>query len=662
MNQLLLRKFWSWQVFLLVCRYAAADSRALRGSQQGVAKDIVKGISYGPMPCSTSECEIHMDDFFGEASKPLWGARGRADLQVIKSLGANSVRLYGNSPQSSHSSFLDEAHSAGLSVVAGISDYPYTQMQNNCMTTNFNCYEAIKGSYFMNLMNGFMTEDKRYHASLKEVIIINEPDLKLPGMHEPRKMAKGIISALDGMLDAEAEAGIQGPLIDFTATFSFGICSTCQNLKTYPALGQMYEIQQALLNPEEYGYTPRNDLAKFYHTRWIHSFNTNAHASFVKSAFLEPYEKHFAGIPVMIEEFHTPWKNPKDDLKEILQMAQASSVLRGVSFFEFQVRYDKGGSEMEFGMFGLGSYSVNDFEYFGSNFHSWCLVPQKTKHGAMPGLVADAFGGAGMDYESLCNPDPYKVPLTPEGFARIAANGVSDIAFFVARVIEHRGYIVMDHKNLELTSHRIARFADSSKAYNVLLQEVSNAHWVSKVPNTACVADRLADVTQISAAVDYACGQMTAWNTWNCSLIPKQCDGSIWARADVIFAHYYREYHGDALKNCYFDGAARLASTEYLGRQCRMQCCDYDGSPPRPFTVAPTLPPIFGAPSSPPVSGGGEVPPTVAGDCAFANQPPMKYFWDEACNPHGGAGCLADGSHLECRFCGQSPFPDCPRP
>lgn len=642
-----------------VCRHAAADSRALRGSQQAKAKDIVKGISYGPMPCKTSACEIHMDDFFGEASKPLWGQRGRADLQIIKSLGANTVRLYGNNPQSSHSSFLDEAHSAGLSVVAGISDYPYTQMQTNCMTTNFSCYEQIKGSYYMNLMNGFMTEDKRYHPALKEVIIINEPDLKLPGMHEPQKMAKGIISALDGMLDAEAEAGIQGPLIDFTATFSFGICSTCQTLKTYPALGQMYEVQHALLNPEEYGYTPRNDLAKFYRTRWIHSINTNAPASFVKTAFLEPYEKHFAGIPVTIEEFHTPGKNARDDLQEILQMAQSSSVLRGVSFFEFQVRYDKGGSEMKFGMFGLGNYSVNEFEYFGSNFYSWCLVPQKTKYGAMPSLVADAFGGVGMDYESLCKPDPYKVQLTPGGFAKIASHDASDIAIFASRVIEQRGQVVVNQKKLESASHRIAGIPDSLEAYKVLLQEVSNAKWVSKARNTACVADRLADVARIAAAVDYACGHMTAWN---CSLIPKQCDGSIWARADVIFAHYYEEHHGDALTQCYFDGAARLASAEYEGRKCRMQCCAYDGSPARPPTVEPRLPPIFGGSSQPPASGGGEVPPEVAGKCSFANQPTLKYFWDETCNPSGGAGCMADGSHKECRFCGQSPFPDCPEP
>lgn len=43
------------------------------------------------------------------------------DLHVMKQLGANTVRLYGNNPNQSHEGFLDEAHRQELKVVAGMS-------------------------------------------------------------------------------------------------------------------------------------------------------------------------------------------------------------------------------------------------------------------------------------------------------------------------------------------------------------------------------------------------------------------------------------------------------------------------------------------------------------------------------------------------------------
>lgn len=60
------------------------------GAKAPLPISLIKGISYAPMPCKGS-CQIHMDDFMDESSKPLWGPRGRADLQVIKALGAVSL-------------------------------------------------------------------------------------------------------------------------------------------------------------------------------------------------------------------------------------------------------------------------------------------------------------------------------------------------------------------------------------------------------------------------------------------------------------------------------------------------------------------------------------------------------------------------------------------
>merc|ERR1719188_1912942 len=102
----------------------------------------------------------------------------------------------------------------------------------------------------MNLKKGFLTEDlKTYHPGLSQVIIINEPDLKLPNIDSPRLWAKGIVSAVDGMLDAEKELHVGGKKINFTATFSFGICKMCSKATDKPALGQMRELQLAFEDP-----------------------------------------------------------------------------------------------------------------------------------------------------------------------------------------------------------------------------------------------------------------------------------------------------------------------------------------------------------------------------------------------------------------------------
>lgn len=611
------------------------------------------GISYGPMPCK-GQCVIHMDDFMGEPAKPLWGQRGRNDLQVIRNLGANMVRLYGNSPDVDHGSFMDEALKVGLGVTIGMSDYPYTQMQNNCMQTGFNCFEQIKGVYALNLAKGFMTDDKQYHPALKHVIIINEPDLKLPGMMEPRKFAKGIISGLDGMLEAEKEAGVTGPLPNFTATVSFGVCPDCGEFGKKPAMGQMTEIRKAMLNPAAFGYKPKNDLAKVYRTRWLNSFNTNAPASYIKQSFVKPYEKTFPETPVVIEEFHTPGKNPQSDLALMMETARESNLLLGVSFFEFQKRYDKGGTEAAFGMFGLGDFTVNNFSYYGDKFSSLCLTPIETQYGDIPSLVAEAYGGTKPDYKKLCQADPSKVPLSDAGYMQIQSQGVDSVAEFAARIVAHLGGGTTAKRSLK-------QFAEKNKkavlSFDELVKELKDSSLVTSMGETKCVADRLAYADMVGEAIGEACNNMT---TFNCSSdLPTTCKGSVWSTADYIFTQFYKEKGGDPLKNCYFQGAAILADKSYAGRECGQECCSYRGSKAPLPTAAPTLPPLF-VTSAPTVGHTPAPPPAFAGDCSFGEQPSIEYFWDESCAASGGAGCKADGKHMECRYCGKEGFPACP--
>eukprot|EP00439_Symbiodinium_sp_Y106_P039570 s3126_g4.t2 len=310
-------------LLLLVC------TRISRMAEAGGTKEILKGISYGPAPLKAAG-RLPNDDFMADSAKAQWSTSGRGDLAIMKKLGANAVRLYGNDPREDHKPFLDEAHSQGLQVIPGMSDYPFTQMPKNCITTEYNCYSQIKEQYKSNLENGFLDKDGSYHPALKTIIVINEPDLKIPGESQPKKFSRAIISAIDGMLDAEKEAGASGNFPNFTATFSFGVCTACPGSKSKPSLGQMLELRRAMEKPEDYGYTPKNDLAKIYKSRFTNSFNTNNPATDMKPLFLDDYEALFSTTPVFIGEYHAPHVPVGQDLEKILSIAQSSSLAPGL--------------------------------------------------------------------------------------------------------------------------------------------------------------------------------------------------------------------------------------------------------------------------------------------------------------------------------------------
>merc|ERR1719343_1390302 len=53
----------------------------------------------------------------------------------------------------------------------------------------------------------------------------------------------------------------------------------------------------------------------------------------------------------------------------------------------------------------------------------------------------------------------------------------------------------------------------------------------------------------------------------------------------------------------------------------------------------------------------------LSSNCEFDNEPEVQYFWDEACVKNASSlGCLADGIHPECRFCGSGDYSEiyCP--
>jgi len=350
-------------------------------------KHVLKGISYSPLP-HRGHRPLADDDFVSDDAAAMWGRRGRGDLGIIKALGANAVRLYGNNPTLGHGQFLDEASELGLQVIASMSKVPYTMMPGSCNATGFDCYQQIKGHYAQNLRNGFMRGDKTYHPALGTLILMNEPDRQLRPSAQPAEFCRALVSALDAVLDAEREAGVVGPLPNVTATFSFGSCPQCSRYGYRPAVGQMLELRHAMQHPESVGYQARNDLWKAYRQRFVNSFNTASAAHTIRPQFLDAYHVAFRETPVFIGEYHA--ENQKDlekDLATILDLASdRSTLLTGLSFFEFQVRYDKGGSASEFGIFDLGDKGVGSMSINNRQLTTRCLSPRALS--AQPGTPA----------------------------------------------------------------------------------------------------------------------------------------------------------------------------------------------------------------------------------------------------------------------------------
>jgi len=375
----------------------------------------MKAIGYAPVPLKGSSEDLPNDDFMQANTSMLWGPDGRQDLSIMRSLGANAVRLYGNDPSLDHGPFLQEAKKEGLDVIAGMSDYPYTQMYGSCKDTQFDCYRQIKEQYLANLRGGFLQDNGHYHPALKVVVLINEPDLKLSHdsgvVASPEKFCKAIVSAFDAVLDAEKEVRALGPAPNFTATFSYGVCHECPGVDmTMPAYGQMRELRDAMRDPSSVGYTANNNLWAAYHERFVNSVNTENRAQDFQQFFQFRYDAEFQGTPVFLGEYHAPPFDQEEDLQAIIEIADnRSSLLTGLSFFEFQTRYDKGGvGEMSFGMFGLGDTALGSFNIKNKEVHAYCLTSTRSGSGnhVVHRALAAAFGGPGLKSEDLCPGTP----------------------------------------------------------------------------------------------------------------------------------------------------------------------------------------------------------------------------------------------------------------
>ena len=146
-------------------------------------------------------------------------------------------------------------------------------------------------------------------------------------------------------------------MINFTATFSYAICTACPRNQALPALGQMLLIEDAMKSPQKYGYIPKHSLYSAYERRWVNSFNTANSAADLKHTFFVHYTEVFPKTPVFIGEYHNPHGPVRSEVTDILALAKT-----------------KGGAEMSFGLFGLGGYPIGRFRYADDlDYTAWCL-------------------------------------------------------------------------------------------------------------------------------------------------------------------------------------------------------------------------------------------------------------------------------------------------
>jgi hypothetical protein len=399
----------------------------------------IKGICYAPIPCdgSPNPCKSASvtggEDMAQDGYKNQWGDSGRDDLGIMSRMGANMVRLYHpigdeqsqNQDQPDHSVFLDAAQKANLKVFAAVHQYLPCDKDTN------DCYPAWHKALNDGLKKGFASNGK-WHPSVWAVNMNNEVDTS--GLSKEKQM-KMLLSAIDAMLAAEKEQGVEGT-VKITSCWTSGL-STPLGPNPYGTTiwGPFTTVENWIKDTSLVDYTPKtvsmDEFTKAIDSRWVHCMNVqipwiNGLDNMVGNVY--PYARTwFVG--------EMGWNGAhqdaiENDLKE-MNSGKYRNFL-GSFAFQFQTAYEKGGSELNFGMFSLGSKTLGyNVQLQGKSFDVQCLttrlLPFDPELNPNPGpnqctdqcnhraeAVAAAFGGS-ISGNGVCKDDtPVSKPKAQE--------------------------------------------------------------------------------------------------------------------------------------------------------------------------------------------------------------------------------------------------------
>merc|ERR1740121_1324714 len=231
----------------------------------------MRGVAYAPLPCK-GPC-LTSEDMLQEGYQPMWGAPpARDDLRVIRDLGANTVRLYhsiGLDGPGSHGLFLDRAESLGLDVMPGY--HTYNAIYGGC--PDFDCYATWKSYTLKAFKQGFRRGNSWYPA-VSVLLLFNELDF-FRGYGRTAH-ARAAISALDGVLAAEQEAGVEPGRVKLSIAWSNTPGLSLDGKVSGFAIWAFQDVASCVADPSLAHYVPRTKQALLedaYRTRWAHSIN-----------------------------------------------------------------------------------------------------------------------------------------------------------------------------------------------------------------------------------------------------------------------------------------------------------------------------------------------------------------------------------------------------
>jgi len=404
----------------------------------------LRGITYAPLPCTSEGCGNHglpSQDMLQEGYQAQWGLEGRDDLGAMARLGANAVRTYhalGLKVHKDHGAFLDYAQSLGLQVLPGF----HTQLANEpTECPDFDCFQTWKDATLHAFKTGFKQGDE-WHPAVGSLFLLNEPDYfegapKCNGRGAACGL-KATLSALDGVLAAEREMGLaNASRVKLTVAWSFALRTSIDGKVSGPGIYGFQNIVAGIQDPSVAGYAPRSsleELAAAFRTRWVHCVNTQAPWDFVRENIGSAYEQ-FLPTPWFIGEYgasEQPEAIIRNDLMGMQAEVETGGAFQGVAFHQFTTAYWKGGSGLNFGIFGLQDEKVTETAWISDRvanvWRAWpvhCLTPEipfQGSKGRRAQAVAAAWGGV-VDVSSyLCIPQR-RLEATP----RLATSVACDV-------------------------------------------------------------------------------------------------------------------------------------------------------------------------------------------------------------------------------------------
>jgi len=182
-----------------------------------------------------------------------------------------------------HGAFLDYSKKVGLNVMPGYYLEP-SKIRGQC--PEFDCFQRWKKATLDGFEHGYRTGDS-WHPSVALVVLLNEADGfgSLPECQPSGAWCrvKAALSALDGVLAAEKEVGVDAGRVKFTVTWSFATRESIDGKMRGPGIYGFQDMVAGIQDPQIAKYSPRAELADLqeaFKTRWVHGLNTKSPWSF----------------------------------------------------------------------------------------------------------------------------------------------------------------------------------------------------------------------------------------------------------------------------------------------------------------------------------------------------------------------------------------------